>query len=166
MVIHKTLIENFSIDERFDIVLCLTVLEHMPNAKASFSLIFELMNPGGMIYLTVPNSLWPYEYHYRLFFLSWLPLSLANLYVRLFKRGLSFTDSSYSPTYFGVKKFFNSFNCTYEFVPPYPSAACLGWGLLTSKWYSIMQNVGIKLLNKYQFFWFFSKTFIMTIVKK
>lgn len=164
--LHKALIENFSTKERFDIVLCLTVLEHMPNANASFTRIFELMKPGGVIYLTVPNKLWPYEYHYRLFFLSWLPLPLANLYVRMFKRGFSFIDSSYSPTYFSIKKMFKRFSCTYEFIPPDPSAAYLGWGLPTSKWYSILQTNGIKLLNKHQFFWFFSKTFMMVIVKK
>lgn len=166
VIINKTLIEDFSTNERFDLVLCLTVLEHMPNARASFVHIFKLMKSEAMIYLTVPNRLWPYEYHYRLFFLSWLPLPLANLYVRLFKRGLSFTDSSYSLTYYGIRNFFNSFSCTYKFIPPDPSAAYLGWGLPTSKWYSIMQNVGIKLLNKYPFFWLFSKTFMMVIVKK
>lgn len=166
VVFYKTLIENFSTNDRFDLVLCLTVLEHMPNARASFAHIFKLMKSGGMIYLTVPNRLWPYEYHYRLFFLSYLPLPLANLYVRLFKRGSSFSDSSYFPTYYGIKKFFNSFSCTYEFIPPDPSAAYLGWGLPMSKWYSVMQTVGIKLLNKYPFFWFFSKTFMMVIVKK
>lgn len=163
---HKTLIENFSTNKRFDLVLCLTVLEHMPNAKASFDRIFKFMKSGAMIYLTVPNRLWPYEYHYRLFFLSWLPLPLANFYVRLFKRGLSFTDSSYSPTYFGIQNFFNHFSCAYEFIPPDPLASYLGWGLPTSKWYSIMQTVGIKLLNKHPFFWFFSKTLMMVITKK
>lgn len=166
VVIHKKLIEDFSTDELFDLVLCLTVLEHMPNAKASFNRIFKLMKSGAMIYLTVPNRLWPYEYHYRLFFLSWLPLPLANLYVRLFKKGASFIDSSYSPTYFGIKNFFSHFNCVYEFVPPDPLAPYLGWGLPTQRWYSIMQTVGIKLLNKHPFFWFFSKAFMMVIVKK
>lgn len=166
VAMYKMLIEDFSTNERFDLVLCLTVLEHMPNARASFNHIFKLMKRGAMIYLTVPNRLWPYEYHYRLFFLSWLPLPLANLYVRLFKRGQSFTNSSYSPTYYGIKNFFNRFNCTYEFIPPDPLAPYLGWGLPTPEWYSIMQNVGIKLLNKYPFFWFFSKTFMMVIVKK
>lgn len=163
--IHKKLIEDFSTNERFDLVLCLTVFEHMPNAAASFAHIFKLMKSGAMIYLTVPNRLWPYEYHYRLFFLSYLPLSLANLYVRMFKRGSSFIDSAYSPTYYGIKNFFNRFSCTYEFIPPDPLASYLGWGLPKSKWYSIMQTIGIKLLNKHPFFWFFSKTFMMIIVK-
>lgn len=165
VIMYKTLIEEFSTNERFDLVFCLTILEHMPNAKASFNNIFKLMNKGSLIYLTVPNKLWPYEYHYNLLFLSWLPLPLANLYVRIFHRGKSFTDSSYAPTYFGVKRFFDKYPCKYEFVPPNESAAYLGWGLPTSKWYSIMQSFGIKLLHIHPFFWFFSKTFIMVITK-
>lgn len=166
VVMYKTLIEKFSTNERFDLVLCLTVLEHMPNASNSFDHIFKFMNKGSLIYLTVPNKLWPYEYHYKLLFLSWLPLSLANLYVRIFHRGKSFTDSAYAPTYFGIKSFFDKYPCKYEFVPPDESAAYLGLGIPTPKWYSIIQNLGIKLLHIHPFFWFFSKTFIMVITKK
>lgn len=166
VVIHNTLIDNFSTKDKFDLVLCLTVLEHMPTAKVSFNKIFKLMNKGSLIYLTVPNKLWPYEYHYNLLFLSWLPLSLANLYVRVFNRGKSFLDSAYAPTYFGIKRFFDKYPCRYEFLPPDESAAYLGWGLATSKWYSIMQKFGIRLLHIHPFFWFFSKTFIMVITKK
>lgn len=166
VIMHKTLIENFSTNERFDLILCLTVLEHMPNASRSFDRIFKLMNKGSLIYLTVPNKLWPYEYHYKLLFLSWLPLPLANLYVRIFHRGDSFVDSSYAPTYFGIKRFFTKYPCKYEFVPPDESAAYLGLGIPTPRWYSIMQNLGIKLLHIHPFFWFFSKSFIMVITKK
>lgn len=166
VAMHKTLIEKFSTNERFDLVFCLTVLEHMPNASNSFDHIFKLMNKGSLIYLTVPNKLWPYEYHYNLLFLSWLPLPLANLYVRIFRRGESFTDSAYAPTYFGIKSFFNKYPCKYEFVPPDESAAYLGWGMPTPKWYLIIQNLGIRLLHINPFFWFFSKAFIMVITKK
>lgn len=166
VVLHKSLIEKLSTADNFDLVLCLTIFEHMPNPIESFDKIFKLMNKGGVIYLTVPNKLWPYEYHYNLLFLSWLPLSLANFYVRIMKRGNSFADCAYLPTYFGIKAFFDKYECEYEFVPPEESAAYLGWGIPTSKWYSVMQNFGIKLLHIHPFFWFFSKTFIMVITKK
>lgn len=166
VIFHKSLIENFSSREHFDVVICLTVFEHMPNAQASFDHIFSLMKKGAMIYFTVPNKLWPYEYHYNLLFLSWLPLSLANAYVRLFHRGKSFVDSAYAPTYLGIMSFFRRYPCVYEFIPPDQNAQYLGWGIPTPWWYTVMQNVGIKLLHVNQFFWMFSKTFIIVIMKK
>lgn len=158
-------IEKYNTEQKFDLVLCLTILEHMPEAKTSFNKIFALLKEGGKIYLTVPNKLWPYEYHYRLPFLSWLPVRYANMYVRLMKRGRSFEDSAYALSYLGIKNFFDKFPCRYEFIVPDSKEKFLGLGT-TAFFYNQMKNTGIWLLKKLPFFWFFSKAFIMIITKK
>jgi len=158
-------IEKYDTEQKFDLVLCLTTLEHMPDANTSFNKIYELLKEGGKIYLTVPNKLWPYEYHYRLPFLSWLPIKYANLYVRLTRRGASFEDSAYAMSYLGIKKFFDNFPCRYEFIVPDPREKFLGLGS-TDFFYNQMKNMGIWFLKKFSFFWFFSKAFIIVITKK
>lgn len=157
-------IEDFDTDIRFDLVLSLTTLEHMPDAEKSFRKIFKLMKPGGLIYLTAPNKLWPYENHYNLWFLSWLPLPLANQYMKIAGRGRSYEDSSYSKTYFGIKSFFNKFPCKYEFILPNPGSLYLGCGS-KKKTYQFVKNVGIMLIKRFPILWVFSKGFILLIQK-
>lgn len=158
-------IEKFNINKKFDLVLCITIIEHMPKADKSFTKIFDLLNKDGVIYLTAPNKLWPFENHYKLWFLSWLPLPIADLYMRITERGCSYKDSSYSKTYWGMKKFFNKFSCTYKFVLPIginePFMGC-GCGGVS---YKLIKNIGISLIRKYNFFWAFSKGFIVILKK-
>lgn len=111
-------VEKYKTKSSFDIVLSLTTVEHMSHVEKSLKRIFELLKPGGFIYLTVPNKWWPYEHHYRLYFLSWLPLKLANFYVKTYGHRSSYEDSAYSKSYFGMKSLFDKFDCTYEFVLP------------------------------------------------
>jgi len=159
-------IENFKTRQKFDLVICLTTIEHMPEARKSFMQIFKLMRRGALIYLTAPNRLWPYEQHYRLPFLSWLPLSLANLYVRFTGRGKSYEDSAYSKTYFGMKKFFAQFPCECKFILPQDlDSPYLGCGV-KGGFYDKSKKLGIWLIKTCPIFWIFSKGFILLIRKK
>lgn len=158
-------IEEFSSDEKFDLVVSLTTLEHMPNAEKSFQRIFSLMKKGGIIYLTAPNKLWPIESHYKLPFLSWLPLPIANFYVRIAGKADSYEDCSYSKTYFGVRRFFNKFPCGCKFVlPQNPNSSFIGSNTRSS-FYQVIKKVGIALIKRHPFFWIFSKGFIMVVRK-
>lgn len=162
-IVNKV-VEDVNTKNRFDIALSITTLEHMPHPEKSYAQILHLLNPGGIIYLTVPNKLWPIEVHYKLPFLSWLPLSLANRYVRLFGLAKTYEDSSYAMTYWQIKRFFNQFDCTYEFRLPEPNAPYLGLGD-TSSLYRFVKNTGIKLIKRWPFLWAFSKGFILVIKK-
>jgi 2-polyprenyl-3-methyl-5-hydroxy-6-metoxy-1,4-benzoquinol methylase len=99
-------IEGVHIDGGFDLAISLTTIEHMPNGKKSMETVINLLNDGGCLYLTAPNKLWPIECHYGLPFLSWLPLPLANLYLRVSGKGHSYEDCSYMRTYWGMKSLF------------------------------------------------------------
>ena len=89
----------------YDLVVLDNVLEHLPDEpREALELLSRSLRPGGAIYILVPSKLWPIEVHYYLPFLSYLPLRLANWYLRLTGPGSDYTDASYAPTYFGLKR--------------------------------------------------------------
>jgi SAM-dependent methyltransferase len=77
-------------DETFDFVISNHVVEHVGTAddqRHHLDEIFRSLEPGGTLYFAVPNRWRLIEPHYKLPFLSWLPVSLASAYIRLFKLG-------------------------------------------------------------------------------
>jgi SAM-dependent methyltransferase len=74
-------------DGSFDVIVCAQIYEHTTHQKELFAEIGRLLRPDGVCFFSGPNKLILVEEHYWLPFLSWLPGPLANLYMRLFKRG-------------------------------------------------------------------------------
>lgn len=97
-------VEQLTDAGRFDLVVLDNVYEHLPDQRLALERITRALRPGGVLYLLVPNRLWPIEAHYRLPFLGWLPLPVANRYLRASGRGSDYTDASYAPTYWGLKR--------------------------------------------------------------
>lgn len=161
---HHKKIEQFQTKERFDLIVALTIFEHIQNPKEAFTKVFELLKPGGVIYLTAPNKYWIFEQHYGLPFLSWFPLRIANWYLKKTKGVNSFEDSSYSKGYYGMRKFFDNFPCKYEFILPFDQeSAYIGYG--KKGIYTYIKNFGIALIKLHPIFWSISKGFIMVIIK-
>ncbi len=159
---YNTLIEDFNTTEKFDVVVSLTTLEHMPDAEKSFVKIYKLMKNNSVLYLTAPNKLWPYDNHYRLPFITWLPLPIANFYMRLMRRGNSYQDCSYSKTYFGLISLLKKFNWRFEFILPKHDAAYLGCRRKPSLFpYEAVKTLGIALIKRFPCFWIISKGFIV-----
>jgi glycosyltransferase involved in cell wall biosynthesis/SAM-dependent methyltransferase len=83
---------NFSIcneylpfkSESFDIIISNHVIEHVHDQKQHISEIKRVLKKGGFLYLATPNRLWPYEVHYRLFFLHYLPQPLFITLLKTF----------------------------------------------------------------------------------
>lgn len=71
----------------FDVVICAQCYEHVADAMRLSDEVYRLLKPGGVCIFTGPNRFAIIEDHYGLPFLSWLPRSLADLYLRLSKRG-------------------------------------------------------------------------------
>jgi len=109
-------IEKFESKNKYDLIVALTIFEHLKNQKKAFNKMFSLLREGGVIYITAPNKYWPTEQHYGLLFLSWLPLPVANAYLKLLKGVSSYEDSSYSRGYYATRRFFDQYPCTYEFI--------------------------------------------------
>jgi SAM-dependent methyltransferase len=158
-------IEGVHIDGGFDLAISLTTIEHMPNGKKSMETVINLLNDGGCLYLTAPNKLWPIECHYGLPFLSWLPLPLANLYLRVSGKGHSYEDCSYMRTYWGMKSLFSDMPCQIEFVTPDPESKYLGAGR-TGMLSKFIRKWGIELIKRIPQFWIISKGFVLLTQKK
>ena len=159
-------IEDFETRDKYDLIVLLTVFEHLSDQKEAFLKIFSLLAEDGVIYLTVPNKFWIFEQHYGLPFLAWLPLPLANLYLKLAKGVDSYEDSSYSMSYGQIKRFFDQFTCNYKFALPYDvNGAYIGCGN-QSPLFRSLKNLGVRLIKLNPLFWYISKGFIMVISKK
>lgn len=72
-------------DNTFDVVICTHIYEHVPSAISLMKEIFRVLKPNGLCYFAAVNKLWPWEPHYNLPFLSWLPKPMANIYLKTFR---------------------------------------------------------------------------------
>src|SRR5258708_7084612 len=159
---YNEFIQDFKTNEKFDLALSLTTIEHMPEAEKDMQKVMSLLKPGGLLYLTAPNKLWPIESHYALPFLSYLPLPLANAYLHISRRGTSYEDASYSKTYFSLKRMLDKLPATYNFFLPSPNAGYLGCGSSKGQ---ILKQVGIPLIKRFPILWTISKGFIVIVTK-
>lgn len=96
-------------DNTFDVVICTQVYEHVPNAKKLFTEIHRVLKPRGVCYLAALNKLWPWEPHYDLLFLSWLPKSVANVYLRMARKTSLYYENP--ETYWKLKEMTKRFEC-------------------------------------------------------
>lgn len=91
----------------FDIVICTQIYEHVPDPKRLLAEIYRVLKPNGVCFFAAINKLWPWEPHYNLPFLSWLPRNAANIYVRLFRGANEYYETP--RTYWGLKKLCGKF---------------------------------------------------------
>jgi SAM-dependent methyltransferase len=77
-------------DNHFDLVISNHVIEHVGDRSEQVKHLREIartLSPSGIGYLAVPNKWRLVEPHYRLPFLSWLPQKIADLWIRILRRG-------------------------------------------------------------------------------
>lgn len=74
-------------DASFDVVICSQVYEHVPDVERLMAEIHRVLRPGGVCYFAATNRWAIVEMHHGLPFLSWLPPTLANRYMRLAGKG-------------------------------------------------------------------------------
>ncbi|MHB0869038.1 MAG: class I SAM-dependent methyltransferase [Chloroflexota bacterium] len=70
-------------DGSFDLVFSTDVIQHVQDLKRVITECYRVLKPGGHCYHEAPNNLYPYEFHYRLFWLPHTPKPLGKLYARL-----------------------------------------------------------------------------------
>lgn len=83
-------------DASVDAVICAQVYEHVPDDVRLFREVYRVLKPGGMVFFSGPNWLFPIEPHYFLPFLHWLPPQWAGRYLRLFHMGDEYYERSRS----------------------------------------------------------------------
>lgn len=67
-------------DEYFDVVFSNAVIEHLGSFEKQKKMASEIMRVGKKWFVTTPNRWYPFEFHMRLPFVTWLP---RNGYIRL-----------------------------------------------------------------------------------
>lgn len=73
-------------DATFDLVICAQVYEHVQDPTLLATEIERILKLGGVCYFSGPNRLWPYEYHYRAWFVHWLPVEWRTNLLSLLRR--------------------------------------------------------------------------------
>jgi len=80
-------------DGSFDLVYCLSTLEHVTDVEATVREMVRVACPGGSIMLYAPNAWALYENHYKIFWPPRCPRPLARLYLRMRGRPTGFVDT-------------------------------------------------------------------------
>ena len=143
----------------FDLITLDNVFEHLPNQAEALQRITQALAPGGVLFILTPNKLWPMEVHYRLPFLSYLPLSWANAYLRLTGRGTDYTDASYAPTYWGLSRLLRQQReLSFQYVLPADLA-------LTARGQSWLYRTGFAAIKSFPWLWAISKSLLVVAVK-
>lgn len=97
-------------DASFDVITCVHVYEHVPDAHKLMGEIHRLLRPGGICYFAAANRLSFMEPHYRLPLLSVMPKLFAHYYLRILKRGRFYYENHL--TYWGLRGLVAEFTVT------------------------------------------------------
>jgi len=104
-------------DEFFDIVISNHIIEHVSNADLHLNEIKRVLKSDGVCYLATPNRIFPYEVHYKLFFLHWLPNSFFMMLLKLFGK---YKEDLFLLSHFSllrkIKKHFKATEYTHKIV--------------------------------------------------
>ncbi|MDX9944967.1 MAG: class I SAM-dependent methyltransferase [Azonexus sp.] len=85
-------------DEAFDLVFMNEVIDHVPDEKKALTEIRRVLKPGGLLVVFAPNRFYPFETHscqlrawrrevsHLTPFIPWIPLALANRFLRFYAR--------------------------------------------------------------------------------
>jgi len=153
-------IEALSDVSCYDLVVLDNVLEHVRDQELALRRVSAALKPGGVAFILVPNRLWPIEVHYGLPFLSYLPLRLANCYLRMTGRGRDYSDASYAPSYSGLKRLLGG--CK-ELAPRFVLPADVSLATLGR---SFHYRLGVAAIRRFPWLWAISKVFLVIAVKQ
>lgn len=70
-------------DESFDLVFSMEVLQHVQDLERVIAETHRVLRRGGHCYHEAPNNLYPWEFHYRMLWIPYLPKPLGKLYARM-----------------------------------------------------------------------------------
>ncbi|MCH8907820.1 MAG: class I SAM-dependent methyltransferase, partial [Candidatus Heimdallarchaeota archaeon] len=75
-------------DNNFDLVIMLSVFEHIPIRErlGSLSEVYRVLKPGSTLFIQMPNPKFPIEFHTRLPLIGYLPRKLQLKFVEKVKK--------------------------------------------------------------------------------
>jgi SAM-dependent methyltransferase len=60
-------------DRTFDVIISNHVIEHLDDQHKHVSEMARVLKDDGLVYLATPNRIWPWEFHYHIALLRYLP---------------------------------------------------------------------------------------------
>jgi SAM-dependent methyltransferase len=151
-------VEALDCVEEYDLIVLDNVYEHLASQDEALARMHRALRPGGVLYLLMPNRLWPLEVHYGLPFLSWLPLRAANRYLRWSGRGTDYTDASHARTYWTLRRSLGRLEWSWRFaLPADPSATHAGT--------PVHYRLGMAAIRRWPALWAVSKSFLVVVKK-
>lgn len=152
-------VEDLRSENAFDLIVLDNVFEHIPDQRRALLICNNALRRNGLLLIITPNKLWPIEVHYGLPFLSYLPLSLANRYLQITGRGTDYSDASYAPTYWRLRRVLRETGfARHHFVVPRNLANTMKGAV----WY---YRLGAALLRRVPLLWALSKAFVVVAQK-
>jgi 2-polyprenyl-3-methyl-5-hydroxy-6-metoxy-1,4-benzoquinol methylase len=151
-------IESIQETAAYELVVLDNVLEHIEDQAGAMRTIARALVPGGVAFILVPNKLWPIEVHYHLPFLSWMPIPMANRYLRLTGRGTDYSNSAYAPTIWTIRRLAADAGLEPYLVPPADVALAVGGTSRIYRW-------GVKAVTRWPALWAVSKALLLIAVK-
>jgi len=103
-------------NDSFDFILCNDVLEHVRDEAELMREVLRVLACNGAAYIQCANRYQIIEPHFLLPFLSWIPRTLANIYVRIAGKGKNY-EGYYPKTRRGIlalTKVHRTVDLTYE----------------------------------------------------
>jgi 2-polyprenyl-3-methyl-5-hydroxy-6-metoxy-1,4-benzoquinol methylase len=80
-------------DASFDLVTCISTVEHVDDVATSLKEMVRVLKPGGALFVYAPSGWALHEKHYKLRWLPWFPRPLAKVYLRLKGRPTGFVET-------------------------------------------------------------------------
>jgi SAM-dependent methyltransferase len=157
LTVRRGGVEDVTETAAYDLIVLDNVYEHLPDHALACRTIARALRPGGVAYVLTPNKVWPMEAHYRLPGLAWLPLPVANAYLRATGRGSDYTDASYAPTYWSLRRELERAGLTPRFVLPGDPEAVRGGGR--------HYQLGMAALRRFPALWSISKALLVVATK-
>jgi SAM-dependent methyltransferase len=90
-----------------DAIVCAQVYEHVPDDRRLFGEMERVLKPGGLVFFSGPNWLFPIEPHYGIPGLHWLPIRLADFLLRAGRHGDHYYERS--RTYWDLRRKLSAF---------------------------------------------------------
>ena len=69
-------------DQSVDVVFCYEVIEHVFDPVALLKEIRRVIRPSGSVFISVPNRWAPYDDHYHLWVINYLPRAIGDWIIR------------------------------------------------------------------------------------
>jgi 2-polyprenyl-3-methyl-5-hydroxy-6-metoxy-1,4-benzoquinol methylase len=131
-------------NESFDFIICFSVIEHVKSPEISIKEMIRVCKCPGYIYIATPDYRFPYEAHYKIFWIPILPKFLTILYLKLLGRPAKYFEHIQRVTAKKLDNILMHQNVSFfRILNPYPREWTEAQDLKHKLWYFISRKFRI-----------------------